>query len=1174
MLLSWIDEIELVVSEPNKNILKNFPLSVKRVVVSSIVRYFHSQYQHAISQMTTASHVEWVMEVIGQSFQLPIEDHEVIGMAIDIYHKWIFNENDRPEPVKANLQYFLQQIFKHFSNIFQNRQTAKSNSKDATNSPVAQIKPAVLKDHILLCNRILDIFLQMGVHGDMIDETSWNHLLKIVIGITDATIRSANGLGELVYGLLKVLFELWLCSLSDDNVMWNHLQKHCISWCKHMATIKQWNSVCLALTKRVVHLLYGQSEGTSIVRIEWKGLNPTNNPSANVGNPTTELDLPDEYVYYSWHMMLYVLGNPNHLLDPEVHLVAFQGIQNITRQIACIGSDPPLKKMKQIREDWRLCYAPDGNTILDFFGPWLFEATTRDAPAFNEGRAVAFAALCRIYCRKGGRAMSHRNLALFYHSLQIGLKDSDIIILSAILLNCCNIFSYELEGSHILIPVCMDTCQRILCEDGKYPELLRSACITLVSSLICLPNYYAGAATSEKNSIYIELKYQIQTIFQKALKKEKATRNLQQLLWSTSVLINEEICQNPEVAPVFVMVLLDLLKDNAAKPLREYEAEVFITIYEVFTSLTPLYAQIESSDPDFAKRIVDQLSVQIPLQVNLLLNNQTKAKIVEESLYCICDLIMVGYERIFGHKDTISKIMAAIESGLNIERKITSNEETSQIKLAGEFVLSHMLNHAGHYPPCEDSTSVQITSTVKESDEAFDLISPEESEYVRFFVFADLFVFSIIEQPDEKGGPGVSMLVRDITGKYCWDARLLFGEDPAPYAELAELGLYTGSTSAGLTGHVKAHENNETLMKFSNPPELKDREDLDLFEQLIDYQEFTEAAAFESYQEVYDQLDISARPPAMKYKYSSENKSSMTRLLLSQMGFLSLASQKNFVQLHSNMKLMRSLVTLDKTQPRDTHKIALVYVANGQDDQMELFYNEDASDQFKDFVQSITWGVPLKKHSGFMGGLDKNGSTGEVGPYFADYRTEVMFHIPNMMPTSQKEPQQIHKKRHVGNDHVNVIWTEHSRDYFKGTIISQFNFIHIVIYPMQCGLYRVDIHVKEKNTPIFGPICSGMILNERILGDLIRTTSVNGNRIVRGMSTGYTKPYTARKKLICELVERYKSDLDTDMYYASLFVNKTISNEVVNNSGAGAPKKARAKKELSAPSTPTTTKAK
>ncbi len=691
--------------------------------------------------------------------------------------------------------------------------------------------------------------------------------------------------------------------------------------------------------------------------------------------------------------------------------------------------------------------------------------------------------------------------------------------------------------------------------------MLRSACITLVSSLICLPNFYAGNATSVKNSIYLELKYQIQTVFQKALKREKATRNLQQLLWSTSVLIFEEINNNPEVAPVFVMVLLDLLKDNAAKPLRDYEAEVFVTIYEVFSSLTPLYQQIENTDPDFARRIVDQLAVQIPLQASLLSNSQTKAKIVEESLYCICDLIMVGYERIFANHDTLSKVIAAIEVALNIERKISPSEDTIHIKLAGEFVLSHMLNHAGHYPPCPDSTSAQIASSVKESDEAFDLKSPDESEYVRFFVFADLFVFSIIEQPDEKGGPGVTILVRDLAGKYCWDARLLFGEDPSPYSQLSEFGRYTGSSSYGLTGHVQEHEDNETLMRFSHPPAIRDREDLDLFEQLIDVQESTEAATFEAYRETFNQLDISAKPPTLKSKYTSENRASMSRLLLSQMGFLSLASQKNFVQLHSNMKLMRSLVTLDKTQPRDTHKIALVYVANGQDDQMELFYNEDASERFKQFVKSMTWEVPLNIHGGFMGGLDKNGSTGEAGPYYSDYRTEVMFHVPTMMPTSQKEPQQIHKKRHVGNDHVNVIWTEHSRDYFKGTIISQFNFIHIIVYPMkQTGLYRVDVLVKEKNTPVFGPICHGMILSERILGELIRLTSVNGNRIVRGMSTGYTKPYLARKKLISEIVERYKSDLDTDWYYGSLFVNKAISNEVVNNSGAGAPKKGRAVK--------------
>jgi hypothetical protein len=108
MLLPWISDLGLIASNPEKNILKGFPLAVKRTVVSSIVRYFHSQYEHAIVQLTTAAHVNWVMEVIGQSFQLPIEDHEVINMAIDIYQRWLFTDADRPIPIKDDLQYFIQ----------------------------------------------------------------------------------------------------------------------------------------------------------------------------------------------------------------------------------------------------------------------------------------------------------------------------------------------------------------------------------------------------------------------------------------------------------------------------------------------------------------------------------------------------------------------------------------------------------------------------------------------------------------------------------------------------------------------------------------------------------------------------------------------------------------------------------------------------------------------------------------------------------------------------------------------------------------------------------------------------------------------------------------------------------------------------------------------------------
>lgn len=66
MLLDWIsDEMSLISSSLEKNMLKNFPLSVKRVVVGSVVKYFDSQHDEAVKTLLTQNHINWVMEIIG-----------------------------------------------------------------------------------------------------------------------------------------------------------------------------------------------------------------------------------------------------------------------------------------------------------------------------------------------------------------------------------------------------------------------------------------------------------------------------------------------------------------------------------------------------------------------------------------------------------------------------------------------------------------------------------------------------------------------------------------------------------------------------------------------------------------------------------------------------------------------------------------------------------------------------------------------------------------------------------------------------------------------------------------------------------------------------------------------------------------------------------------------------
>lgn len=173
---------------------------------------------------------------------------------------------------------------------------------------------------------------------------------------------------------------------------------------------------------------------------------------------------------------------------------------------------------------------------------------------------------------------------------------------------------------------------------------------------------------------------------------------------------------------------------------------------------------------------------------------------------------------------------------------------------------------------------------------------------------------------------------------------------------------------------------------------------------------------------------------------------------------------------------------------------------------------------------------------GYIGGLDRRLTNGSVSPYWATQLQEVIFHDVTAMPTvvchkslfffpltslQETDEQQILKKRHVGNDLVHIVWSEHSRDYRPGTITSQFNDAHIVIYPLPNGLFRIQIFRKDERA-LFGPLCDGMVVTKALLPQLVRQTALNANRYVRANSAAYTRPYVTRQKAIMELVAKHK----------------------------------------------------
>ena len=65
--------------------------------------------------------------------------------------------------------------------------------------------------------------------------------------------------------------------------------------------------------------------------------------------------------------------------------------------------------------------------------------------------------------------------------------------------------------------------------------------------------------------------------------------------------------------------------------------------------------------------------------------------------------------------------------------------------------------------------------------------------------------------------------------------------------------------------------------------------------------------------------------------------------------------------------------------------------------------------------------VELETHTGFMGGLQRSGATGDTAPYYATSFTECLFHVSTRMPSHSEEAllQKVRRPRLTGERRQN-----------------------------------------------------------------------------------------------------------------------------------------------------------
>ena len=155
------------------------------------------------------------------------------------------------------------------------------------------------------------------------------------------------------------------------------------------------------------------------------------------------------------------------------------------------------------------------------------------------------------------------------------------------------------------------------------------------------------------------------------------------------------------------------------------------------------------------------------------------------------------------------------------------------------------------------------------------------------------------------------------------------------------------------------------------------------------------------------------------------------------------------IVLPDNEIIRRALRNFDRTDTVDGHKVGVIYIAEGQSSEAEILANSQGTDAYETFLSGLGTKVKLQNAKFNTQGLDRVSNVDGTDTYaWRDRVTEIVFHVPTMMPTdTENDPRGVKKKAHVGNDRVKIIYNDSGRAFDFNTFPSEMNFVNLVITP-------------------------------------------------------------------------------------------------------------------------------
>ncbi|KAM8878322.1 tuberin isoform 2-T2 [Spinachia spinachia] len=232
----------------------------------------------------------------------------------------------------------------------------------------------------------------------------------------------------------------------------------------------------------------------------------------------------------------------------------------------------------------------------------------------------------------------------------------------------------------------------------------------------------------------------------------------------------------------------------------------------------------------------------------------------------------------------------------------------------------------------------------------------------------------------------------------------------------------------------------------------------------------------------------------------------------------------------------RAVKVLDQMPPYDTHKIGVVFVGVGQvSNEVAILSNEYGSNRYAGFLTGLGKLIHLKDCDPdqiFLGGLDQYGDDGEFTYCWHDDIMQAIFHIATLMPNKESDKGCCNKKRHIGNDFVMVVYNDSGEEYKLGTIKGQFNFVEVIIKPLDYDCNLVTLQGRKDLEGLIDTTVS-KIVSDRNLPLLVRQMALHANmaslvhQYRANPSDAYASKWLARLRHIKRIRTRAQEDIQS-----------------------------------------------